>query len=57
MQGIEDLGVGDSPRGWVTLFPAAVSARRDLQTLGGQGLADLLDCVPALALLVDELGD
>lgn len=57
MQGIEDLGVGDSPRGWVTLFPAAVSAYRDLQALSSQGLADLLDCAPVLALLVYELGD
>lgn len=40
MQGIEDLGVGDSPRGWVTLFPAAVSACRDLQALSSQGTVE-----------------
>lgn len=57
MQGVEDLGVGDGTGGRLALFPAAVCARRDLQPMETQGLADPLDCVAALALPVDELGD
>lgn len=57
VQDIEDPGIGDGPGRRLALLPAAVSARRDLQALDGQGLACLLDCVAALALLVDEFGD
>lgn len=57
MQDIEDPGIGDGPGRRLALLPAAVNARRDLQPLDGQGLACLLDCVAALALLIDEFGD
>lgn len=57
MQDVEDLGIGDGPGGRLALLPAAIRARRDRQALDGQGLACLLDCLAALALLVDELGD
>ncbi|CBT77179.1 MULTISPECIES: hypothetical protein [Glutamicibacter] len=57
VQDVEDLGVGDVPGCRLALFPAAVGSRRDLQSLNSQGLACLLDCVAALALMVDELGD
>lgn len=57
MQDVEDLGIGDGPGSRLALLPAAIRARRNLQALESQGLADLLDCVAALALLVDELGD
>lgn len=57
MQDVEDLGIGDGPGSRLALLPAAIRARRNLQALEAQGLADLLDCVAALAMLVDELGD
>lgn len=39
LQRMKVLSVSNGPRGWMSLFPAAVSARRDLQTLSIRGLA------------------
>lgn len=57
MQDVEDRSVSDSSSGWVMSFPDIVSACRDPQALDSQGLTDLLDCIAALTLLVDEFGD
>lgn len=57
MQVIENERVSDDARCGLIGFPAAIRAGRDLQALNIQRLADLLDCMPTFALLIDELSN
>lgn len=57
MQSVENQCIGEDAGCRVRLLPTAICARRELQTLNVQGLADLLDRVATLALPIDELGD
>ena len=57
MKNVQNECVRDDSWCWFSCFPAAIRAGRNLQALSIQGVAGLLDCIAAFALLVDELGD